>query len=195
PPLLERLLDAEGVAEIDRPREALFRAVVAMRGQQLLGPQHAERVEQLRPDLVLPAGSARRRCQHDPQAVSVTLLRQQRVVLIVRMGGDVHHGAGDRELAEQELETDESRIRDAVESGRSGDEEREQRDEREEERTTGHHCQSTCERPLQRPASLVKPKYSSDRSGAPWTARTSRRAAWKEAARFAPSPSAKRCRG
>ena len=60
PPLLERLLDAEREAEVDRAREVLLGAVEAMDRQQLLGPQHAERLEELRADLVLPAVAARR---------------------------------------------------------------------------------------------------------------------------------------
>ena len=60
-PLLERLVDAERVAEIDGAREVLLRAVEAMQRRELLRPQHAERLENLGADLVLPAVAARRR--------------------------------------------------------------------------------------------------------------------------------------
>ena len=54
-PLLERLVDAERVAEVDGAAEHLLGAVEAVRGAQLLAAQHAKRLEQLGADLVLPA--------------------------------------------------------------------------------------------------------------------------------------------
>ena len=103
-PLLERLVDAERVAEIHGAREELLGAIDAVRGQQLLGAQHAERLEDLGADLVLSAVAARGRRQHDSQPLALALHRQQRVVFVVWMRGDVHHRADGRELAEHERE-------------------------------------------------------------------------------------------
>src|SRR5439155_12655104 len=58
-PLLERLVDAERVAEVDCAREVLFGAVESMERRELLGSQHAERFEELRTDLVLATIAAR----------------------------------------------------------------------------------------------------------------------------------------
>ena len=103
-PLLERLLDAEREAEVHGAREELLGAVEAVRGQQLLGAQHAERLEQLRADLVLAAVAARRRREHDAQPLPVALHRQQRVVLVVGMRGRVHDRADGGELPEHQRE-------------------------------------------------------------------------------------------
>src|ERR1051326_3449228 len=65
-PLLERLLDAERVAEVDGAREVLLGAVEAVQRGELACAQHAERFEDLRTDLVLPAVAARRRRQRGP---------------------------------------------------------------------------------------------------------------------------------
>src|SRR5262249_26828406 len=53
-PLFERLVYAEREAEVDRPSEVLLRTVESMDGTELFGPQHSERLEDLRTDLVLP---------------------------------------------------------------------------------------------------------------------------------------------
>ena len=44
-PLLERLLLAERVSEVDRSREALLRAVETVGGQQFLKMEHTQRIE------------------------------------------------------------------------------------------------------------------------------------------------------
>ena len=67
-PTLERLLDAERVAEVDRAREILLRPVEPVRGGKLLGAEHRQRVEQLGADLVLAAIAPRRRQEHRPVA-------------------------------------------------------------------------------------------------------------------------------
>src|SRR5262245_20445081 len=54
-PLLERLLDAERKAEIDRPREVLLGPVETMNRGEFFGSKYAERFEQLGTDLVLAA--------------------------------------------------------------------------------------------------------------------------------------------
>ena len=94
PPFLDRLFDAEREAEVDRAGEVLLGAVEPVDGQQLLGAQHAERLEDLRADLVLPAVAARRGHERGPHAAAVAHHRQQRVVLVVGMRGRLHEGAG-----------------------------------------------------------------------------------------------------
>ena len=84
PPLLDRFLDAEREAEVDRAGEVLLGAVEAVHREQLLGAQHAERLEQLGTDLVLPAVAARRGDEHGPHPLAVPEHRQQPVVLVVR---------------------------------------------------------------------------------------------------------------
>ena len=86
-PLLDRLLRAEREAEIDGAREVLLGAVPAMRRQQLLGPQDADRVEQLRADLVLPAVAARRGDERDAHPEPARVQRQHGVVLVVGVRG------------------------------------------------------------------------------------------------------------
>ena len=99
-PLLERLFDAEGEAEVDGTREVLIGTVKAVRGRQFLGAQHGQRLEQFRPDLVLAAFTVRRRHQRSPEALAVREVREHRVVLIVRVGGGHHEIAHRVELAQ-----------------------------------------------------------------------------------------------
>ena len=98
-PPLEGLLDAERVPEVHGAGEVLLGAVQAVRGVQLLGSQHRQRVEELGTDLVLAAVAARGRQQDRPVPLAFRQLRQQRVVLVVRVGGDHHEDAGAVELA------------------------------------------------------------------------------------------------
>ncbi len=104
PPLLDRLLEAERVAEVDRAREVLLRAVEPVNGEQLLGAQHAERLEDLRPDLVLAAVAARRGHEHRPHALAVAHHREKRVVLVVGMRGRFHERPDRAQLAQHEAE-------------------------------------------------------------------------------------------
>jgi len=60
-PFLEGLIDAEGVAEIDRPGEVLLGAVEAMNRGELLGAEHAERLEDFWTDF-----RSVRRCRASP---------------------------------------------------------------------------------------------------------------------------------
>ena len=103
-PPLEGLLDAEGVTEVDGAGEVLLGAVQPVRGVQLLGPQHRQRVEQLGADLVLAAVAARRRQQHGAVALASRQSRQQGIVLVVGMGHDRHEGTGAVELAQGDAE-------------------------------------------------------------------------------------------
>jgi hypothetical protein len=105
PPLLEGLFLAERVTEIDRAREVLLSAVEAVRGEQLLGPQNTQRVEQLGADFVLPAVSARRRHERHARAHMPRIQRQHSVVLIVRMRRRQHDRAGVPELTQRERQT------------------------------------------------------------------------------------------
>ncbi len=98
PPLLEGFFGAEGVAEVDRAREVLFGAIELVRRQQLFRAQDAERVEELRPDLVLAAISPRRGHQRHPHPEMPRVQRQHRVVLIVGMRRRVHQRADGVEL-------------------------------------------------------------------------------------------------
>jgi hypothetical protein len=103
-PFLERLVDAERIAEIDRAGEVLVGAVEAMRRQQLLAAQHGERLEQLRADLVLPAVAARRGDERGAEPHAMRVIRQQAVVLVVRMCRRHHQIADGVELAEHDVE-------------------------------------------------------------------------------------------
>ena len=106
PPLLQRFLRAEREAEVHGAREVLLGAVPAVRREQLLGAQHADRVEQLRADLVLAAVAARGRHQRDAHPLPARVERQHRVVLVVGMRRRVHEGADGRQLAQRQAETD-----------------------------------------------------------------------------------------
>ena len=105
-PLLERLLDAERVAEVDRAREVLLGAVEAMQRRQLLGAQDAERLEDLRADLVLSAVAARRRRQRRAKTLTAIEHHQQPVVLVVGMRRGVHEDADVRQVAQRQPERD-----------------------------------------------------------------------------------------
>ena len=103
-PLLERLFDAERVAEVDGPREVLLRAVEPMQGAELLRAQHAERLENLRSNLVLAAVAARRGRERRAIAVPVIEHHQQPIVLVVGVRGRVHEDAGIRQMTQGEAE-------------------------------------------------------------------------------------------
>src|SRR2546427_4607658 len=87
--LFRSLIEAERIAEVDRAREVLLRAVEPMQRRELLGPQHAERFENLRADFVLPAVAARRGREHCTVALAAVQHHEQPVVLIVGMRGGV----------------------------------------------------------------------------------------------------------
>ena len=105
-PLLERLVDAERVAEVDRAREVLLGAVEAVQREQLFGAQDAERFEQLGTDLVLAAVAARRRHERGPVAESPIRLDEQSVVLVVGMRRRHHQDPGVGEMPQHEAERD-----------------------------------------------------------------------------------------
>ena len=104
PPFLDRFFDAEREPEVDRPREELLRAVEAVHGEELLGPQDAERLKQLGADLVLAAVAARRGHEHRAHTLAEAQHRQQRVVLIVGMRGRLHERADRGQLPQHQLQ-------------------------------------------------------------------------------------------
>ena len=88
-PLLERLLLAERVSEVDRSREVLLRAVETVGGQQFLSAKHTQRIEELGTDLVLTAIAAGRRDEGHPCADVARIERQRRIVFVVGVRGHV----------------------------------------------------------------------------------------------------------
>ena len=103
-PLRERLFDAERIAELVGAAEILLDRVVPVKGQELACAQHAERVEQLRADGVLPAFTPRHREQGRVQAEAAGEAHQDAVVLVVRVGGDVEHPTARPDAPEREAE-------------------------------------------------------------------------------------------
>ncbi len=103
-PLLERLLDAERVAEVDGAGEVLLRPVELVGAQQLLGSQHRQRFEQLRSDLVLTAFAARGGDERRAIPHAVAVVRQHPVVLVVGMRRRHHQIADGVELAQHQFE-------------------------------------------------------------------------------------------
>ena len=105
PPPLERLLHAEREAEVRGPAEVLLHAVVAVDGEELLGAQHGEGVEELGADVVLSAvapGQGQERGA-DPQTAGEA--DEDAVVLVVGVGRHVQDASPDREAAQGEAET------------------------------------------------------------------------------------------
>ena len=103
-PLREGLLHAERVAELVGAAEVLLDPVVAVDRHQLPGPQHAERLEQLGADRVLPALAPRQREQARAQAEPAREADEHPVVLVVGVGGDEEDPARDAEPAQGEGE-------------------------------------------------------------------------------------------
>ncbi len=104
PPLLVGLVRAERVAEVDGAREVLLGAVELVHREQFLGPRRGERVEQLRPDLVLASVAARRAHDDRAHALAPAHRRQHPVVLIVGMRHGLHQHGGGLQLAQQQPE-------------------------------------------------------------------------------------------
>jgi hypothetical protein len=70
--------------------------------EELLGPKHAQSLEDLGANLVLPTIAARGAHERRPHPAAVTHHRQQRVVLVVWMRGRFHERAGRGELAQHQ---------------------------------------------------------------------------------------------
>ena len=109
-PLLERLLDAERVAELVGEREILLDAVVAVKSIQLLGPQDAERLEQLGADRVLAAFAAREREKAGADPAAAGERDEDAVVLVVGVRGDVKDPARDAEPAQRQPQPESSPV-------------------------------------------------------------------------------------
>jgi hypothetical protein len=103
-PLLERFIDAEREAEVHGAREVLLGAVEAVQGLELLRPQHAERFEDFRSDLVLPAVAARRRRQRGAISLTAVQHHEQRVVLVVGVRRRHHEDAGVVQMTQHQTE-------------------------------------------------------------------------------------------
>src|SRR5262252_3807116 len=82
-PFIECLVRGLGKPEISNSREALGYAVVVISGQQLESAEHAERVKQFAPGLVLSALAAVQRQEQDACALAPGLERQHPAVLVV----------------------------------------------------------------------------------------------------------------
>src|SRR5919106_6998459 len=95
-PLLERLLDAEGVSKVDGAGEELLCTVEPMGCEKFLRAEHTQCLEQLGTDLVLTAVAASGCREHHSESLSMALHRQERVVLVVGMSGRMHDGADRR---------------------------------------------------------------------------------------------------
>ena len=104
PPRLERLLAAERIAEVDGAGEELLGPVEAVRGLQLLAPQHRQGVEELGADLVLAAVAAGGADQGGAHPLAVAQQRQQAVDLVVGVSHRRHERAGVVELPQHEPE-------------------------------------------------------------------------------------------
>ena len=107
-PLLERLFDAERVAEIDRAGEVLLARIETVHRLELSRSQHRERIVQLGPDFVLPAIAACRSGEHGAHALPAIQVDMQGVVLIVRMRRCLHKHAGGGELPQYEAQSNSS---------------------------------------------------------------------------------------
>ena len=104
PQRLQRFLDAERKAEIDGAREVLFGAVEAVHREQLLRPQHGQRLRELGADLVLTAVAAGGGHEHRPHPLPVAEHREQRIVLVVGMRRRLHERRDGLELADGEAQ-------------------------------------------------------------------------------------------
>ena len=93
PPFLQRLFDAERVAEVDGAREILLGRIEAVHRLELFGSQHRQRVVELGPDFVLSAVATRRGGENRAHALPAIQIHVQRVVLVIGMRGRLHeHG-------------------------------------------------------------------------------------------------------
>ena len=101
-PLLERFLLAERIAKVHRAREVLLGAIEAVCRQEFLGAENAQRVEELRADLVLSAVAARGGDERHPRPDVPRVERERRVVLVVWMRGHVRDRPDRRQLPQRQ---------------------------------------------------------------------------------------------
>src|SRR5262245_15179532 len=120
-PFLERLLDAEGVAELVGAREILLDAVHAVHRHELFRAQDSDRLEELGSDLVLSAVSPGRREERRAVPTAPAQEDEETVVLVVRMRGGMKEARSRGELSELEREADAAAVLgDRLELGRGG---------------------------------------------------------------------------
>ncbi len=81
-------------SEVERRGEELVTAVERPRLQQLLGANHAERVEQLEADDVLSALAAIERQIRTARVIAARDAHNQRRVFVIRMRAGVHQARG-----------------------------------------------------------------------------------------------------
>ena len=93
-PLLEGLVGILRIAEIGNSAEALFHAVIAIGGRQLQRAQHAQHVEQIASDFVLPAFAASERHQQRGHAFAARLESQHAAIFVVGMRDGLHQASG-----------------------------------------------------------------------------------------------------
>ena len=139
-PVLPGLVQRLGVPEIVGAGEILPRAVEPPGGQQLLGPDQAERLPQLRADEVLSPlaavdGQVRGLGPHAPDEY-----RQQLGVLVVRMGPDHQHAPVVPQQAQLSVQGDDAPGAGRLQLGVQGA--RQEREEREEEGEDAGECEA-----------------------------------------------------
>jgi hypothetical protein len=94
-PLLERLIEPLGKPVVDHAREVLLvDAVVSIRNQELLRPNQADGIEQLRADGVVTGFASIQRQQRHARTLATAQHRQHTAVLVVGMRGRVHRARG-----------------------------------------------------------------------------------------------------
>ena len=145
-PLGAGFADRLGEAEVERAGEELIAAVERPRLQQLLGANHAERVEQLGADDVLAALAAIERQIGHARVIAARQPRDQRRVLVVGMRAGVHRAGG----RPQPLSSLDEPGRAAAVDGpdlrgrRSGEDDHGQQQRRPRAETHGHGPESIC---------------------------------------------------
>ncbi len=139
-PLLDRFLHAERKSEVHRSREELLRPVEAMDSQELLRPQDAERLKELRADLVLAAVAAGRRDEHRPHPLAVPQHRKKPVVLVVRVRIGLHERPDRGELPQHQLQRNLAwQLAHRLRTKLSGNRDDKKRDQDERKKATHRH--------------------------------------------------------
>src|SRR5204862_5957496 len=98
-PFHQRLLQPFREAVVDHAGEVLpVDAVVLVRAQELLGPNQAQRIEQLRADRVVARLAARQREQRYTRTIAAAEHRQHAALFVVGVRGRVEHARGGAQL-------------------------------------------------------------------------------------------------
>src|SRR5262245_19561407 len=109
-PFIECLIRSLGKPEISNSGKALVYAIVVISSQQLQSSEHAERVKQFAPGLVLSALAAVQRQQQDARTQSSRLEGQRAAVFVVRMRSGVYHPRRSLQFSERLNQPGYSRI-------------------------------------------------------------------------------------